>query len=138
MCSEVFFDVGNEHHGGFLFVTIPALGHHIDAPFLNVASACLNQGDRAIKTSSRIPTATFLHILQMYSQGVGGVIAIHNTSNVDIERCVAVFPFAHFLSVHIHFWFCHRTVEVEDNTLAFLIHFEAGAIPTLPNPRESA
>ena len=108
------------------------------APLLDGRRARLDEFHRAVQSGSRIPAAALLQVLQVHGQRVLLAVLMYIRCDVDVEGVVAVLPFAGLLAVHIDFGFGHGAVEVEQGTLAALLHAEVGAVPSAADPGQRA
>ena len=82
------------------------------SPDWNIDIRLLNEMYIAEQSCSWIPTTALLSILKTYCYFV--VAFVQSRSNIAMECIVAIWPEAHFLSIHIDFGFAHCAIKEEE------------------------
>ena len=119
----------------FSFLLISLQGTDEGIPGREVFVAIEFYGNRTVKTSSRIPTATFLYIIKMYLDEIT-LTKLDERCDVDAESIVAVSPLACLLAIDADNRLAHGTVEDEYGTLIALRSRPVLLIHTLAYPRQ--
>ena len=113
-------------------------GHraHVDRPVVNVGLGRQHQLHRPIQTATRIPSRTFLNILQIDGNQILSFNYIR--CDVDAESIVAVGPTSCHLTIDADQWLAHSTVKHQFSMAGQFVEHNSRAIMALANPGQSA
>ena len=104
------------------------------APCIECHSATCYKFYRTVESSTGIPSATFLHILEMNLKSGVRAYIVKYRCDVNAEGIISVGPATHFLTIDIYFGLTHGSIKQKFGTLGACGQFKLCPVVTFTNP----